>query len=81
MLFRVTVRRVKVDVVCIVSVAVHFWDTLIEFPFLPFRCTDQVPVCGVKDTVHSAKKVVVCFLIRGRPGCGAVVQEKEGEDY
>lgn len=40
---------------------------------------DQVPVCGLEDTVHSRKEVFLFLPVRDWPGCDRMVTEKRGE--
>lgn len=54
--FRVIVRRTQVDVMCSLNVAAPFPEAFTKMRFVPFSCTDQVPVCGLEGTAHSAKK-------------------------
>lgn len=59
---------IVVDVVSSVNVAGHFSDAFIEIVFAPLMCTNQASVCGLVNTVHFAKEVLSCFLVRGRSG-------------
>lgn len=76
MRFRVSIRRIKVDLVSTVNVAVHFPDSCIKPPFVLSLCTDQVSVYGLDDIVHSAKEIFFSFQVRGRPGCDQMVKVK-----
>lgn len=66
--FQMTVRRARIKVFSSVNVAVHCPKECVVIPLVAFSCADQISVCGLEDTVHSAKKVFFCLLVRGQPG-------------
>lgn len=76
--FRRTVLGIMVDEISSVNVAVQTPDTCIAVLFIPFLCTDQVPVCGWENTVHSAEGFYLCLPVRSRLGCDRLVNGKRG---
>lgn len=71
--------RVKVDVVFSVNVGAHFLEACIKTVFVPFLCSDHVPVCSLWDTAHLAKEFF-WFLGQGPGGFRPNGEGKEKGD-
>lgn len=58
------------------NVAVHFPNACIEMSFVPFLCTDKVPVLDLEDTFYLGKEVIFCFSVISRARCDAMTKRK-----
>lgn len=52
-----------------------------QIPFVGFFCAGQVSVCGIKDTVRSAKEILFPFPVWGRASWNRTVQGKRRERF
>lgn len=75
--FRAAVLRLAIHLVFCGSAAARFLNAFVQIPSVPFFSSDQVPLCALENTAHSAKKLPLSFPVRARLGRDGMMKGKK----